>query len=50
MAGLARAMGVSREEWDVQLMQKSRERLIGVNKDPFAIVRDMARAINPASE
>lgn len=40
-------LGVSREAWDEQLQQKSRDRLIGAKRDAFEIVADMARAIDP---
>ncbi len=41
-------LGVSREAWDEQLHSRSRERLTGQKKDAVAIVRDMARAIDPS--
>ena len=41
-------LGVSKEAWNQQLLEGSRERLIGEKKDAFAIVRDLARAINPS--
>jgi putative hydrolase of the HAD superfamily len=40
-------LGVSKEEWFEQLFEKSHERLIGLEKDPFKIIGKMARAINP---
>jgi len=41
-------LGVSREAWDEQLHSRSRERLTGQKQDAVAIVRDMARAIDPS--
>jgi putative hydrolase of the HAD superfamily len=41
-------LGVDRHAWDQQLLERSRERLIGLKTDPYAIIRDMARAIDPA--
>ncbi len=41
-------LGVSREAWDEQLLKKSRDRLVGLKKDPFDIVAEMARAIDPS--
>jgi putative hydrolase of the HAD superfamily len=41
-------LGVSREAWDEQLHKGSRERLTGQKTDAFAIVRDMARAVDPS--
>jgi putative hydrolase of the HAD superfamily len=40
-------LGVSKEEWFEQLFEKSHERLIGLEKDPFKIIGKMARAIDP---
>jgi putative hydrolase of the HAD superfamily len=40
-------LGVSKEQWNEQLLEKSRDRLTGKERDPFAFVRQMARAINP---
>jgi putative hydrolase of the HAD superfamily len=40
-------LGVSREAWDEQLQQKSRDRLVGRKQDAFQIVAEMARAIDP---
>ena len=40
-------LGVSRDEWNKQLMEKTPERLTGKMKDPMEILRKMARAINP---
>jgi putative hydrolase of the HAD superfamily len=40
-------LGVSREAWNEQLEQKSRDRLIGKKKDAFAIIAEMAHAIDP---
>jgi len=41
-------LGVSREAWDEQLHSKSRDRLVGLKSDPFEIVAEMARAIDPS--
>jgi putative hydrolase of the HAD superfamily len=40
-------LGVSRDAWDRQLTQCSRERLTGALSDPIHIVSSMARAIDP---
>jgi len=40
------SLGVSREDWNRQLMEMSRERLAGEETDPFTIMRRMARAID----
>jgi len=40
-------LGVSKEKWFEQLFEKSHERLIGLEKDPFKIIGKMARAIDP---
>jgi putative hydrolase of the HAD superfamily len=40
-------LGVSKEAWHQQLLEKSRERLVGEVKDPFEIIRGMAHAIDP---
>jgi putative hydrolase of the HAD superfamily len=39
-------LGISKDAWDRQLHERSRERLIGEEKDPFAIVAGMAHAID----
>ena len=41
-------LGVSHKDWDEQLLVHSRDRLAGLKTDPYAIVRDMAHAIDPA--
>ena len=41
-------LGVSREAWDYQLQRKSRDRLVGLKKDAFEIVAEMALSINPS--
>ena len=41
-------LGISPEAWDDQLQRKSRDRLVGVKKDAFEIVAEMARAIDPS--
>ena len=40
-------LGVSRPAWNEQLFECSRDRLAGIQTDPFAIVAGMARKINP---
>ncbi len=40
-------LGVSKEDWNEQLLEKSRERLTGQEKNPFVIIKTMAHAINP---
>jgi putative hydrolase of the HAD superfamily len=40
-------LGVPRERWLEQLMEKFPERLKGAEKDPVTIIARMARAINP---
>jgi putative hydrolase of the HAD superfamily len=39
-------LGVSREDWNDQLLKKSRDRLVGSKKDAFEIIAGMARAID----
>lgn len=41
-------LGVSREDWNDQLLEKSRERLTGEARDAVSIIRKMAHAIDPA--
>jgi len=43
----AEILGVSKEAWNEQLLEKSPDRLKGKIKDPYEIIGDMARAINP---
>jgi len=40
-------LGVSKEAWNEQLLERSRDRLTGVIDDPHAIVRKLAHAIDP---
>ncbi len=40
-------LGISREAWSEQLMERSRERLAGEQTDPTTILRKMAHAIDP---
>jgi putative hydrolase of the HAD superfamily len=40
-------LGVGRRAWDDQLQLHSRERLVGAQTDPYRIVGEMARAIDP---
>ena len=41
-------LGIDRDAWHDQLQLHSRSRLAGHEKDPFRIVSQMARAIDPA--
>jgi putative hydrolase of the HAD superfamily len=41
-------LGVSKEAWHEQVMEKSRERLAGEITDPVLIMRKMAHSIDPA--
>jgi len=41
-------LGVSREAWNEQLFECSRDRLAGIQTDPISIVGGMARKIDPA--
>lgn len=41
-------LGIDRKAWNHQLLEQSRPRLIGENRDAFSIVAGMARAIDPA--
>lgn len=40
-------LGIDRDAWHDQLQLHSRSRLAGQEKDPFRIVSQMARAIDP---
>lgn len=40
-------LGVAKEKWDEQLLEKSMDRLKGKERDPFVFVRQMAHAIDP---
>ena len=40
-------LGLPSEEWNRQLLEKSRDRLIGQIKDPVAIIERMAHSIDP---
>jgi len=41
-------LGVSKEAWNEQLLEKSRERLTGEVNDPVLIIRKMAHSIDPS--
>ncbi len=41
-------LGVSKEAWHEQLLERSRDRLVGRERDPIQIVAAMAHAIDPA--
>jgi FMN phosphatase YigB (HAD superfamily) len=43
-------LGVTKEQWNEQLLEKSMDRLKGKEKNPFIFVGRMARAINPLIE
>jgi HAD superfamily hydrolase (TIGR01509 family) len=40
-------LGVDRDAWNDQLLVRSRDRLVGAKTDPFTIIAEMARAIDP---
>lgn len=40
-------LGIDRRAWDDVITQKSRWRLSGEQRDPFLIIRDMARLVRP---
>lgn len=40
-------LGVSKEKWNEQLLEKSKDRLTGKEKNPSIFVRQMAHAIDP---
>ena len=40
-------LGLDVSKWNEQLMEKSKERLKGFEKDPYKIIRNLAHAINP---
>lgn len=42
----AEMLGVGKEAWNEQLLEKSRARLTGEEKDPYTIIRQMAQAID----
>jgi len=41
-------LGVSKEHWNRQLLECSRDRLVGSMTDPYQIIRRMAHAIDPS--
>jgi len=41
-------LGVDSRSWNEQLMEKSKSRLIGLEKDPYEIIEKLAHIINPA--
>ena len=45
--GTSEILGVSREDWNDQLLVHSQERLRGTVTDPFVIIEKMAHAIDP---
>jgi len=40
-------LGITKEEWENELFEGSRERLTGKIKEPFHIIKSIAHAINP---
>jgi putative hydrolase of the HAD superfamily len=44
----AEVLGVDRAAWNDQLLKHSRDRLVGLETDPFQIIARMARAIDPS--
>ncbi len=42
------ALGIDRKIWDEILATRSRQRLIGAQRDPFEIVRTLAHEVDPA--
>jgi putative hydrolase of the HAD superfamily len=40
-------LGISKEDWNKQLLENTRDRLVGELKDPFEIIKKMAHAVNP---
>lgn len=46
--GTSDILGVSREDWNRQVLECSRDRLVGKITDPKEIIRGMAHAIDPA--
>lgn len=44
----AEVLGVDRAAWNNQIQKQSRDRLLGLKTDPFQIIADMARAIDPS--
>lgn len=40
-------LGIDRETWNLHLLEKSRDRLIGKEKDPFILVKNLAHSVNP---
>lgn len=45
--GTSEVLGVSRQDWDVQLLLCSQDRLRGKMTDPFRIMEQMAHSIDP---
>ena len=41
-------LGISRDDWNEQLLEKSRQRLTGHWKDPFVFIEKMTHAIDPS--
>jgi putative hydrolase of the HAD superfamily len=41
-------LGIDRKVWDELLTSRSRERLIGEQRDPYAIIRTLAHAADPS--
>jgi putative hydrolase of the HAD superfamily len=45
--GTSKVLGVSRQDWDEQLLRFSQDRLRGKMTDPFQIMEQMAHSIDP---
>jgi putative hydrolase of the HAD superfamily len=45
--GTAAMLGISREAWTRQLLESSEDRLVGRERDPVAMIRRMAHAVDP---
>ncbi len=45
--GTSAILGVTRKDWNDQLLKYSQDRLRGIIKNPYKIIKKMAHAINP---
>lgn len=48
LPSISELLGVDPVAWSDQLMKNSHERLVGLKTDPFEIIAEMARAIDPS--
>ncbi len=48
--GTSSILGITRDEWNDQLLNNSQDRLRGELKDPFKIIKKMAHQVNPLIE